>query len=156
MAKDKIVSDYYVTRPQTRGQDVPNKIVCGLQAGLFIESPANQAINAQTGQSPGLAAKWRQPKGWCIGLEQVPRMRLESQSQGWAPNKVSQGTALFDQGLMAPVNSIEITDGDRATFQFFRKRRNMTNDTHDADYWDLCRRWQLISSNIIQMPRERG
>ena len=57
---------------------------------------------------------------------------------------------------MAPVNSIEITDGDRATFQFFRKRRNMTNDTHDADYWDLRRRWQLISSNIIQMPRERG
>ena len=31
----------------------------------------------------------------------------------------------------------------------------MTNDTHDADYWDLRRRWQLISSNIIQMSRER-
>ena len=44
-----------------------------------------------------------------------------------------------------PRRDDEITDGDRAALQFLRKRRNMTNDTHDADYWDLRRCWQLIS-----------
>jgi hypothetical protein len=113
-AKAEIVPHYQMMNPQAVDQYVLDKPHAGIAAEVFIEAQAQD--NIDTGSQQGFEFLSEGHQSWrCIDpLEKFPGLGLENHDNRGHTKLNSLFTHLIDNGLMAQVDTVEISDSRHA------------------------------------------
>ena len=92
-----------------------HEIGCRLFREIHVKSLRDHEINAERGYFRGLAPKRAQSERGDIGLEDGTRVRLERQHAPGQSRRGGNGPGFADDGLVSPVHTVEIADGNHRT-----------------------------------------
>ena len=116
---------------KTRDKDLFDELICAHRRKRRLEAKDHHAVEPEPGADFGFGPRRRQSKDDRPANEKVRRMRLEGQDGAGSGPLAGDGDGAFNDGLMAEMQAVEISDRVDRAFQPWRRPRRVRGE-HEA------------------------